>query len=58
MTEDAAPVEAAVEADHADPDHLRKEAWTMALYVTVCLLAALTAIENLVAVPGRVFGLI
>ena len=58
MTEDAPPVEAAVEADHADPDHLRKEAWTMALYVTVCLLAALTAIENLVAVPGRVFGLI
>jgi hypothetical protein len=40
-------------ADHEDRDHLRKEAWTMALYVTICLLAALTALENVVAVPAR-----
>jgi hypothetical protein len=45
-------------ADHVDRDHLRKEAWTMALYVTICLLAALTALESVVAVPGRVFGLV
>ena len=30
----------------------------MALYVTVCLLAALTALQNVVAVPGRVLGLV
>jgi hypothetical protein len=45
-------------SDHVDRDHLRKEAWTMALYVTICLLAALTALENVVAVPGQVFGLV
>jgi hypothetical protein len=49
VTEDAADV---------DRDHLRKEAWTMGLYVTVCLLAGLTALESVVAVPGRVFGLV
>jgi hypothetical protein len=51
LMSDAAP-------DHVDHDHLRKEAWTMALYVTICLLAALTALENVVAVPGQVFGLV
>ena len=30
----------------------------MGLYVTVCLLAALTALESVVAVPGRVLGLV
>jgi tetrahydromethanopterin S-methyltransferase subunit B len=30
----------------------------MALYVTVCLLAALTALQNVVAVSGRVLGLV
>ena len=30
----------------------------MALYVTICLLAALTALENVVAIPGQVFGLV
>jgi hypothetical protein len=51
LLSDAAP-------DHVDRDHLRKEAWTMTLYVTICLLAALTALENVVAVPGQVFGLV
>jgi hypothetical protein len=60
MSEDAAPLPIAsgAAADHLDRDHLRKEAWTMALYVTVCLLAALTALQNVVAIPGRVLGLI
>ena len=30
----------------------------MALYVAVCLLAALTALENVIAVPGHVFALV
>jgi hypothetical protein len=30
----------------------------MGLYVTVCLLAGLTALESVVAVPGHVFGLV
>jgi hypothetical protein len=30
----------------------------MALYVTVCLLAGLTALESVVAIPGRVLGLV
>ena len=30
----------------------------MGLYVTVCLLAGLTALESIIAVPGRVFGLV
>lgn len=60
MSEDSAgpPVMSSAAAGHVDHDHLRKEAWTMALYVTICLLAALTALENVVAVPGRVFGLV
>jgi hypothetical protein len=60
VTEDAATPEVApdAEADHVDRDHLRKEAWTMGLYVTVCLLAGLTALESVVAVPGHVFGLV
>jgi hypothetical protein len=45
-------------ADHEYRDHLRKEAWTMGLYVTVCLLAGLTALESVIAVPGRVSALI
>jgi hypothetical protein len=45
MTEDSArlPSASAVGADHVHPDHLRKEGWTMALYVAICLIAALTA---------------
>jgi hypothetical protein len=30
----------------------------MGLYVTICLLAGLTALESVVAVPGHVFGLV
>jgi hypothetical protein len=60
VSEDSAgpPVMSSAAAGHVDHDHLRKEAWTMALYVTICLLAALTALENVVAVPGRVFSLV
>ena len=60
VSEDSAgpPVMSDAAADHVDRDHLRKEAWTMALYVTICLLAALTALENVVAIPGQVFGLV
>jgi hypothetical protein len=60
MNEEATPlpVGSADAPDHLDRDHLRKEVWTMALYVTVCLLAALTALQNVGAVPGRVLGLI
>jgi FtsH-binding integral membrane protein len=60
VTEESArpPAASHAESDHLDRDHLRKEAWTMGLYVTVCLLAALTALESAVAVPGRVFGLV
>jgi hypothetical protein len=60
VTEESAtpPLTTHAETDHLDRDHLRKEAWTMGLYVTVCLLAALTALESVVAVPGRVFGLV
>jgi hypothetical protein len=37
MTEDSAPLPVASEAgtDHVHPDHLRKEVWTMALYVAI-----------------------
>jgi hypothetical protein len=52
------PVTPDAEADHEHRDHLRKEAWTMGLYVTVCLLAGLTALESVIAVPGRVIGLV
>jgi hypothetical protein len=52
------PVTSNAEADHVHRDHLRTEAWTMGLYVTVCLLAGLTAVESVIAVPGRVFGLV
>jgi hypothetical protein len=60
MTEDSAPlpVASAAGADHVDRDHLRKEAWTMALYVAICLIAALTALENVIAVPGHILGLV
>ena len=60
MTEDSAPVpvESAATADNGRPDHLRKEGWTMALYVAVCLIAALTALQNVVAVPGHILGLV
>lgn len=60
MTEDSAPppVESVAETDDADRDHLRKEGWTMALYVAVCLIAALTALQNATAIPGRVMGLV
>jgi hypothetical protein len=60
MSEDSAPlpVASATGADHVHPDHLRKEAWTMALYVAVCLIAALTALESVTAVPGHILGLV
>jgi hypothetical protein len=60
MTEDSArlPIASAVGADHAHPDHLRKEGWTMALYVSICLIAALTALETVTAVPGHILGLV
>ena len=60
MTEESGtpPVTPDAEADHEHRDHLRKEAWTMGLYVTVCLLAGLTALESVIAVPGRVIGLV
>ena len=60
VTEDSAtpPVVPAVEADHVHRDHLRKEGWTMALYVAVCLIATLTALENVTAVPGEILGLV
>jgi hypothetical protein len=60
MTEDSAPVPvaSAASADHGLPDHLRKEGWTMALYVAVCLIAALTALQNVTAVPGHILGLV
>ena len=55
MTEESAPlpVASAAGTDHMDPDHLRKEGWTMALYVAICLIAALTAWANVTAVPER-----
>jgi hypothetical protein len=60
MTEDSAPpsVASAAGTDHVHADHLRKEGWTMALYVAVCLIAALTALENVTAVPGHITGLV
>jgi hypothetical protein len=59
MTEDSAlPVESAAGTDQIHPDHLRKEGWTMALYVAICLIAALTALANVTAVPGHIMGLV
>jgi hypothetical protein len=59
MTEDSAlPVAAAAGPDQIHPDHLRKEGWTMALYVAICLIAALTALANVTAVPGHIMGLV
>jgi hypothetical protein len=60
MTEDSAPLlgASAASTDHIDPDHLRKEGWTMALYVAICLIAALTALANVTAVPGHIIGLV
>jgi hypothetical protein len=60
MTEDSTPlpVGSAAAADHGLPEHLRKEGWTMALYVAVCLIAALAALANVTAVPGHILGLV
>ena len=60
MTEDSAPlpVASAAGTDHIHPDDLRKEGWTMALYVAICLIAALTALANVTAVPGHILGLV
>lgn len=60
MTEDPAPlpVASAAGTDHIHPDDLRKEGWTMALYVAICLIAALTALANVTAVPGHILGLV
>src|SRR4029453_3476049 len=60
MTEDSGslPVAAAGGADHIHCDDLRKEGWTMALYVAICLIAALTALETVTAVPGHIMGLV
>jgi len=60
MTEDSAPlpVASAADTDHIHPDHLRKEGWTMALYVAICLIAALSALANVTAIPGHILGLV
>jgi hypothetical protein len=60
MTEDSGPLPlaAADGADHVHRDDLRKEGWTMALYVAICMIAALTALENVTAVPGHIMGLV
>jgi hypothetical protein len=60
MPEDSAPLPVAPKADvdHVHPEHLRKEGWTMALYVAICLIAALSALQNVIAVPGHVLGLV
>ena len=60
VTNDSAmpPVVAATDANHIHRDHLLKEGWTMALYVAICLIAALTALENVIAVPGHVMGMV
>jgi hypothetical protein len=60
MTEDSGPLPraAADGVDHLDRDDLRKEGWTMALYVAICLIAALTALETVTAVPGHIMGLV
>jgi hypothetical protein len=58
MTEDSALPVASVGTDHLHTDHLRKEGWTMALYVAICLIAALTALESVTAVPGHILGLV
>lgn len=44
-----------------DPEHaaeLRKEAYTMALYVAICLLAALLALPDTIAARSHLIGLI
>jgi len=60
MTEDSAlPAgTSASVADQVDRDDLRKEGWTMALYVAICLIAALTALEDVHVVPGHILGLV
>jgi hypothetical protein len=60
MTEGSAPlpVASAAGTDQIHPDHLLKEGWTMALYVAICLIAALTALANVTAVPGHILGLV
>jgi hypothetical protein len=60
MTEDSAlPAgTSASAADQVDRDDLRKEGWTMALYVAICLIAALTALEDVHVVPGHILGLV
>jgi hypothetical protein len=60
VSEDSAtpPVVPTADDDHMDRDHLRREGWTMALYVAVCLIAALTALVNVLAVPGQVLGVV
>jgi hypothetical protein len=52
------PVVTGAGADHMQRDQLRTEAWTMALYIAICLIAALTALENVASVPGHVLGLV
>ena len=60
MTEDSAlpPVGSAPAADQVNLEDLRKEGWTMALYVAICLIAALTALEDVHVVPGHILGLV
>jgi hypothetical protein len=60
MPEHSAPLPVAPEAevDQVHPEHLRKEGWTMALYVAICLIAALSVLQNVNAVPGHVLGLV
>jgi hypothetical protein len=60
MSQDPATFPGASEAgiDHVHPDHLPKEGWTMALYVAICLIATLTALANVTAIPGHIMGLV
>lgn len=46
------------EPSHSDTEHLRHEAFTMALYVSICLLAALEALNDTVLSHGVVFELV
>ena len=41
-----------------DADHLRKEGWTMALYVAICLIACAYRAGACAAVPGHILGLV
>ena len=46
------------EASHSYAEHLRHEAFTMALYVSICLLAALETLKDDVLTHGVVFQVV